>query len=136
MFNIFEPIAVFTHGQDGWTAVSPNVEGAISEGDTLEEARENIKEAIELMLEYLLDEKINDGINERQYLPAPDEIVEKVEIDQKLQVAISIKLSRERQGLNQSEMAAMLNKKQQEISRYEQRKVVPSADIFLKMVKC
>lgn len=135
MYVIFEPIAVFTQEEDGWTAVSPNVEGAISEGDTLGEARANIREAIEGILQSILDRKVKGGINDDPYVPRQGEIVETVEIDQKLQVAISIKGAREKRGLNQSEMAKLFEKNQQDISRYEKGTVIPSADIFLKMVR-
>lgn len=37
--------------EGGYTAFVEELPGAISQGDTLEEARENLKEAIELILE-------------------------------------------------------------------------------------
>lgn len=37
--------------EGGYTAYIPSLPGCISEGDTLEEARENILEALELYLE-------------------------------------------------------------------------------------
>lgn len=37
--------------EGGYTAIVPALPGCISEGDTLEAARENIREAIELYLE-------------------------------------------------------------------------------------
>ena len=37
--------------EGGYTAFVPALPGCISEGDTLEEARQNIREAIELYLE-------------------------------------------------------------------------------------
>jgi predicted RNase H-like HicB family nuclease len=43
---LFEPSA-----EGGFTAHVPALPGCISEGDTLEEARRNIREAIELYLE-------------------------------------------------------------------------------------
>lgn len=43
---VFEP-----SDDGGYTAYVPSLPGCISEGDTLEEARENIREAIELYLE-------------------------------------------------------------------------------------
>ncbi len=43
---LFEP-----SDQGGYTAFVPALPGCISEGDTLEEARQNIREAIELYLE-------------------------------------------------------------------------------------
>ena len=43
---LFEPSA-----EGGYTVFVPALPGCISEGDTLEEARQNIREAIELYLE-------------------------------------------------------------------------------------
>src|SRR5207245_8188468 len=43
---LFEP-----SDEGGYTAFVPALPGCISEGDTLEEARQNIREAIELYLE-------------------------------------------------------------------------------------
>ena len=44
--------AVFEEAEEGgYTAYVEELPGAISEGETLEEARENLKEAIELILE-------------------------------------------------------------------------------------
>jgi predicted RNase H-like HicB family nuclease len=43
---VFEP-----SDEGGYTAVVPALHGCISEGDTLDEARANIREAIELYLE-------------------------------------------------------------------------------------
>lgn len=46
---IFEEVPVSEGG--GYTAYVEELPGAISEGDTLEEARENLRDAIELLLE-------------------------------------------------------------------------------------
>ena len=44
--------AVFEKGEDGWiVATCPEVPGAITQGRTIEEARENLKNAIRLVLE-------------------------------------------------------------------------------------
>ena len=40
----------------GYTVVVPDLPGCISEGDTEEEALTNIQEAIELYVEYLIDQ--------------------------------------------------------------------------------
>ena len=44
--------------EGGYTAVVPWLPGCISEGDTKEEALENIREAIELYLEPVEDDQI------------------------------------------------------------------------------
>ena len=44
--------AVYERGDDGWIlATCPEVPGAITQGRTIEEARENLKDAIHMMLE-------------------------------------------------------------------------------------
>ncbi len=44
--------AVFERGEDGWIfATCPEVPGAISQGRTMEEAREMIRDAVQLVLE-------------------------------------------------------------------------------------
>jgi predicted RNase H-like HicB family nuclease len=52
---LFEP-----SDEGGYTAFVPALPGCISEGDTLEEARQNIREAIELYLEPV-DEPLPEG---------------------------------------------------------------------------
>ena len=42
----------------GYTALVPSLPGCISEGDTKEEALENIREAIELYLEPVEDDQV------------------------------------------------------------------------------
>jgi predicted RNase H-like HicB family nuclease len=47
----------------GFTALAPSLPGCISEGDTREEALANIREAIELYLEAVEDDRsVTDGI--------------------------------------------------------------------------
>ena len=44
--------AVFEHGEDGWWVASClEIPEAITQGATIEEARENLKDAIQLVLE-------------------------------------------------------------------------------------
>jgi predicted RNase H-like HicB family nuclease len=49
--------------EGGYVAFVEEVPGAISQGETLNEARENLKEALELMLE-VNREKALDGVDE------------------------------------------------------------------------
>jgi predicted RNase H-like HicB family nuclease len=44
--------------EGGYTAVVPSLPGCISEGDTVEEAMRNIREAIELYLEPIEEEQL------------------------------------------------------------------------------
>lgn len=49
--------AVFERGEDGWIlATCPEVPGAITQGRTIEEARENLKDAIHVMLEVMRED--------------------------------------------------------------------------------
>ena len=43
--------AVFERDGDGWIAYVEELPGANTQGDTLDEARENLKEAVSLMLD-------------------------------------------------------------------------------------
>jgi predicted RNase H-like HicB family nuclease len=47
--------AIIEHDQDGFFAYVPSLKGCVSQGNTLDEALENIKEAIELYLEDIGD---------------------------------------------------------------------------------
>ena len=53
---VFEP-----SDEGGTTVFVPALPGCISEGDTLEEARDNIREAISLYLEPLENPRISKG---------------------------------------------------------------------------
>lgn len=48
--------------EGGYTVYVPSLPGCISEGDTLEEALENIREAIELYLEPVELPETKDGV--------------------------------------------------------------------------
>ena len=43
--------AIIEHDQDGFSAYVPSLKGCVSQGDTLEGALANIKEAIDLYLD-------------------------------------------------------------------------------------
>ena len=57
--KVYNYTAVFEPDQKvgGYTVVIPNLPGCISEGDTFEEALQNIKEAASLYLEVMKDKK-------------------------------------------------------------------------------
>ena len=71
---VFEEVPESEGG--GYVAFCEEIPGAITEGDTLEEARENLKDAIQLMLEVQKEEagkRITPGhkiIRERISVPA------------------------------------------------------------------
>jgi predicted RNase H-like HicB family nuclease len=55
--------AVFKRVPEGWVAFVQELPGANTQGETVEEARENLKEAVELVLEanrVLAEEKLGD----------------------------------------------------------------------------
>jgi predicted RNase H-like HicB family nuclease len=52
---VFEPAE-----EGGFTAFVEELPGAISQGETLDEARENLKEAIELILEVNREDALTD----------------------------------------------------------------------------
>ena len=135
MIKPFEAIAIFYKDEEGYyQAFSPNVNGAISYGETLEEARANIKEAIEGVIKTALDKDITNYFSYSEYEPKADEMVETVNIDKKLQVAVSIKIAREKAGYSQKDFGKKLGMTQQSISRYEKGIIIPSADKFLEIL--
>jgi len=53
--------------EGGYTVYVPSLPGCISEGDTMEEALENIQEAIELYLEPVEDDRVvEEGVLVRE----------------------------------------------------------------------
>jgi len=67
--------AIIEHDEDGFFAYVPSMKGCVSQGDTLEEALANIKEAIELYLEDIGTAEKN-AILKKSYVIAPIEIAE------------------------------------------------------------
>ncbi len=51
---------VFSRDKDGYYVFCPELPGCQSQGDTFEEARENIQEAAELYLETMSKDEIED----------------------------------------------------------------------------
>ena len=132
----FEPTAVFRKEPDGsYVVFCPEVDGVFSEGENLDEAREMIREALEGVIETVLDKDIQNFFKPAEYKSEPGDIVEKIKVDKKFQVAVSIKMAREKSGLTQAQVAKRLGIKQQNISRYEKGKVIPSADRFISLIE-
>lgn len=50
---VFNFAVIFEQGETNWGAIVPDLPGCVSIGDTLQDARENVKGAIELYLEEL-----------------------------------------------------------------------------------
>ena len=132
----FEPTAVFRKEPDGsYVVFCPEVDGVFSEGENLDEAREMIREALEGVIETVLDKDIQNFFKPAEYKSEPGDIVEKIKVDKKFQVAVSIRMAREKSGLTQAQVAKRLGIKQQNISRYEKGKVIPSADRFISLIE-
>ncbi|WP_207496305.1 type II toxin-antitoxin system HicB family antitoxin [Aridibaculum aurantiacum] len=53
---------VFSRDDDGYYVFCPELPGCHSQGDTFEEARINIKEAVELYLETMTKEEIDKAL--------------------------------------------------------------------------
>jgi predicted RNase H-like HicB family nuclease len=63
--------AVFEEAEEGgYVAFAEELPGAITQGDTLEEARENLREAIELVLE-ANRRIVLDGVDETRVIREP-----------------------------------------------------------------
>ena len=59
--------------EHGYFAYVPNLKGCVTQGNTVEEAMQNIKEAIELYIETLHQDEIA-SLGKRNYIIAPLEI--------------------------------------------------------------
>lgn len=59
---------LFQKDENGYFAFCPELEGCHSQGDTFEEAKENIREAIELYIETM-------SVNEIEELKSPKELI-------------------------------------------------------------
>jgi predicted RNase H-like HicB family nuclease len=65
--------AIIEHDRDGFFAYIPALQGCMSQGDTLEEALVNIKEALELYLEDM-DDQEKEQLTVSSYIIAPIEV--------------------------------------------------------------
>lgn len=54
---------IFSKDENGYYVFCPDLPGCHSQGDNFEEAKENIKEAIDLYLETMSKEEINEALN-------------------------------------------------------------------------
>ena len=59
--------AVIQRDEDMFVALCPELDIA-SQGDTIEDARSNLREAIELFLEYAAPEEVRERMHEEQYI--------------------------------------------------------------------
>jgi len=66
---------IIEHDKNRFFAYVPSLKGCVIQGDSLEEALENIKEALELYLEDIDDEERNT-ITKKSYISAPIDLGE------------------------------------------------------------
>ena len=67
--------AIIEKDDFGYFAFVPNLKGCVSQGDTMEEALSNIKEAIELYIETLEPDELSPLVKQ-DYFIAPVEITQ------------------------------------------------------------
>ena len=115
--NLFQPLAVSRKDEEsgGYFVFCPSVEGVFSQEETLEEAREMIRDALEGVIEAALEDGLENYFSTNEYIPKEGEIVKPIKIKKKLQVAVSIKIARKKQGYTQQQMAEKIGIKQQNI---------------------
>lgn len=67
--------AVYEHTEDGWWVASvPEIPGAHSQGRTLEEAREMIKDAVRLLLEVRREDAEREVAGKKDVVREPLEV--------------------------------------------------------------
>ena len=74
--KIYQYTAIFEPDQKsgGFTVTIPSLPGCISEGDSFEEALENIQEAASLYIEVMKEQKVEISKGEKGIVIAPVEI--------------------------------------------------------------
>ncbi len=133
---IFQPLAIIAKDKDGrYNGFSPNVKGAISYGNTFEEAINNMREAIEGVMETALENGYKGVLLEAE--GKIDENSNKViiPVERRLRVAATIHIVRERAGLSQEEFSERIGINRETVCRYERGKRMPSADTFLNIIE-
>lgn len=133
--QIFEPTAVFRKEKDGgYYVFCREVEGVFSQGDTLEEARAMITDALNGVVRSVLNDNLENYFIAAEYKPKKGDIIEPVNIDPLLQAAVTLRMAREKASLTQKKAAELSGLKQQTISRYERGQVEPSAGKFFRLL--
>lgn len=65
--------AIIEKDENGYFAFVPELKGCVSQGDTFEEIKSNIKEAIEIYIESMEEDELNKLIS-KDYTIAPIEV--------------------------------------------------------------
>ncbi|KAF0810410.1 hypothetical protein A167_00690 [Alcanivorax sp. S71-1-4] len=112
--------AVLEKDGEGYTVTFPDLPEAITEGDDLEMALFNAAEALTLALE----QRINDG----DPIPAPSKVARArmVEPDVAIQVALLLRLERERQQKSVTDIARALDTSWASAQRLERARGNPT----------
>lgn len=105
IFSMKYHFKVHKEKQGGYWADGIELEGCRSEGDTLEELKENLKEALDLFL--------SEPPHSKMIFPKPKNLKPKrgilaVEVSPKIAFAVTLKNLRLNKGLTQSQMAKKL----------------------------
>jgi len=99
------PAKFIKAAEGGYIVEFIDIPSCVTEGDTLEEAKEMAKEALSAML-FSLDSR-------KMAIPAPSLVKKKgvyyIEPELKIAFAITLKKERERMGLSQKEIAERMN---------------------------
>ena len=75
-------VVILADETGGYVAFVPALPGCHTQGETLEELMENVKEAIELYLETLTDEEREEALRQRKIerLPIPEEEIDTINL--------------------------------------------------------
>ena len=68
---------IITHEEDGYVSLCPDFDIA-SQGDTIEDARENLREALELFFENASSEEIQTRLHEEVYVTRMEVVIKEM----------------------------------------------------------
>jgi len=118
--KIAYPVSFEPQPEGGFTVTFPDFPEAITEGDTIEQARFNAAECLSLVLDVRMEQA--DTIP----LPLPSEIMEVVEPDAATQAALLVHLTRESEHKSLSELAHALGSSWPAVKRLENPRHSPT----------
>ena len=111
--KIAYPVSFEPQPEGGFTVTFPDFPEAITEGDTIEQARFNAAECLTLVLDVRME--LEDSIP----FPLPSKEVEVVEPDAATQAALLVHLTRESEHKSLSELAYALGSSWPSVKRLE-----------------
>ena len=118
--KIAYPVSFEPQPEGGFTVTFPDFPEAITEGDTIEQARFNATECLSLVLDVRME--LEDSIP----FPMPSEEVEVVEPDAATQAALLVHLTRESEHKSLSELAHALGSFWPAVKRLENPRHSPT----------